>query len=241
MPIATPVTICTTSSATVGTVSSFAGTTTANILAGDTVVVGVYLNTNNGVNTASVSDGTNSYTKADTSGVFSATEISLWYKLNAAAVSSGASITATFNTAITSGASNGAAVFAARIPANALAMILDAHTNNTAASATSVSATTAALAQTDEIAIGAACQAAGSNSYSGSTGFTNLASAQLATGDGTPVLDYQILNSTSAVTYAPTWGGSGRCGCAIATFKLPPFVRRRGVVNFVDKRIGFSF
>src|SRR4051794_36646602 len=95
----TPVSIGS-SAPSVGAVSAFTFTTTADIRAGDLVVVAVGCASGTSSFPASISDGTNTYTQVgiQTSG---ARNGSLWYKENAAAVPSGATITITLNTPTT--------------------------------------------------------------------------------------------------------------------------------------------
>ncbi len=71
-------------------------TTGADIALGNTVVVGIV--SGDGVTVSSVSDGTNTYTKLTSSNDSnSTTNIEIWHKLSASAVSSGATITVTFS------------------------------------------------------------------------------------------------------------------------------------------------
>lgn len=215
--IGTPASLGSAANGAVGAgVGSVSMTTTANIVAGDLVVVGVAFGTNSSSLAASMSDGTNTYTKADTTGLFSASELSLWYCANAAAVASGASITCTLSVA-TSGTGNAVAMEAARVTSLGGVPLDKVAHNSNIASPTSVTATTAALTLAPELSIGVAV-ALGSASYSGASGFTNLINVS----DGVSsriALDYQQTSSTAAVAYAPTYNASSRMGGVVATFK----------------------
>lgn len=202
-----------------GNNSSITLTTTNAILAGDLVVVVVALNDTSSPTVSSVSDGTNSYTLAKDSGYQGNTDISIWYKQNAAAVGSGATITATYSAGL-GGVSDGAGILAARVTGVVLTSSLDQTQSALAASASTVTATTGTLAQAIEIAFGGAVCAGGTFTYSGASGFTNISDiSAIAGGNGNAALDYNIVNSTSAISYSPTFNAAGRICAVVATFK----------------------
>ena len=222
MPIGTPQSVGNSGSVSTVGASTMPMITTAAISAGDLVVVAVYNNTTNGPSCTAVSDGSNTYTKVTSvkSNVGGA-DNSLWFCANAAAVASGATITATFSGV--GGAGSAGTLAAARVTGVVAVSPLDKNATNVT-TGTTVTATTAALSQSTEIAFGMASDTTGNagTSYSGASGFTNLAIVG-ATGNGVMAFDYQILNSTAAVSYSPTYGGSASIAAVIGTFKAPVF------------------
>ncbi len=204
--VGTPVNIGSTSGA--GTTV----TTSAGILAGDLVVI--LTSGWNAPAVTSISDGTNSYTKAvaDTTNGF---RVEIWYKENAAAVSSGATVTITYGSAPTN-----SLVHVMRVPTAKLSGALDqtAHTGGTASTNT---VTTGALAQTNEVAFGIVTRNNNNSITTESAGFTNIDKQNGAAGLCMNMA-YKLINgSLSAVTYAPTTSGSAgdSYGIATATFK----------------------
>lgn len=219
LSIGTPASIGTAQNSSLGAVSTFTMTTTANIVAGDLAIVGVYVGSNNSVTVASVSDGTNSYTKADSTGIFSFSELTIWYKANASAVSSGATVTATFSVA-TTGAGNVCEILAARVPlVTSSAVDKFAHNSRTDGVA-NITTTTAALSQPNEIAFGfAAARNAGALTYSGASGFTAINTATDGANDRS-ALDYAINSTGAAVSFAPAFSAASvRLGAVVATFR----------------------
>ena len=219
-PIGVPASLGATGNDALGAVASFSHTTTAAIVAGDLVVIGVLVGSNYSVTVASVSDGTNSYTKLDTTGIFTATEVSLWYKENASAVASSATITATFSVA-TTGASNYSAIAVARVTGIAASSSADKFQHASGGTVASVTATTAALTQAKQMAFGTAAYFNGSHVvYNGASGFTNIVAGSSTTNVRVE-LDYQgTLFSTGAVSYVPTFASSvTRLGGVVGTFK----------------------
>lgn len=206
----------------VGAVSTAALTTTANIVQGDLVAVCVNMNTNNSVTAASVSDGTNTYIKAGTTGLYSASEASLWYKDNATAVGSGASITVTLSGGA-SGTTNGFAIGAARISGAIVSPLDKTAINSTTGAGASISTTTSALSQASEVAFSCGGMIAASGTYSSNTGgfgFTNINHAENLTSDTFEALDSVTVSSTAALTSTQTWTVSGaRSGIVVGTFK----------------------
>lgn len=214
-PIGVPTSIGTIGTGAVN-VSSQTLTTTANIVSGNAVFICVGSNSPNTITVNSISDGTNTYTVAKQQTISANTNLEIWYKGNAAAVSSGATITVTFSG--TTGTSSGIIILAAQ-DSGVVASPLDKVAGNFGTTATSVSATTASLVTANELAIGCSYQIV-AQTYSGASGFTNLNTVATSGGNGSGWMDYQKLSSATAVTYAPTWAsGSLRIGAAIGTFK----------------------
>ena len=174
-------------------------TTTANILSGDLVIVSVG-EANNSAIVSTISDGTNSYTRAVTT-LHGVARGEIWYKANAAAVASGATITVTMSATATS-----CNIQAARVSGIIPSSPLDAAPagNNTATTTPTVASGT--LAQANEILFGALWDALGTTATE-SSGFTTI-TLQNATGvEGTTMLlSYKIVAATTTVTYAPTIG-----------------------------------
>lgn len=201
-----------------GAVSTGAMTTTATAPAGSLVVVGVSLNTNNGVTAASMSDGTNTYTKIDTTGIFGAVaEVSFWYSVLAAPLTSGATITVTFNVA-TTGAVNGFNISAAYVT-GLIGAPLDKFAHVSATTGTSLSIATGTLTQANEIVFGFGGDTSGSPStvYNGASGFTNINKSGSA--NGVTALDFQTVAATTTVTFGPSWAAATRMGAVVASFK----------------------
>lgn len=188
-----------------GSASSIALTAGAAIQAGDFVIVAV-----SSANTAvtSVSDGTNTYTKAVDRQQSTVAYVSLWYCANCVAVAS-PTITANY-----SGAATNRVIGAARIAIGNGAFDVSATAGG---AATNLTATTATLAQATEIAFGASCMNNTSGNAPG-TGFTSLWS-NLAGNTGVE-LDYQNTSSTAAVAYSPTFSAASQAAAIVATFKV---------------------
>jgi len=191
-------------------------TTTSNIVSGDLVIVAVSYYTGTGASVSTVSDGTNSYSLGVSARGASGTPaaVELWYKSNASAVGSGATITLTF----TSGTAGGN-LAAARVTGINTSSPLDKTATDVTTTSTPT-VTTAALTQTNEIAFGIQ---GGYNqtTYTVASGFTNIMSSN-NTGQVVLGLDYKVVASTSAITYQPTSSGGGgpaSMGAAVATFK----------------------
>lgn len=198
-----------------GNTAAMTITTTAPIVASN-LVVAVFAMASNPLRTvSSVSDGTNTYTRAFiiNNGTFYNLEV--WYKENAIAVSSGASLTATLSGATAGGNGYGAAAF--QVTGIIASGSLDVTATQAAVTA-SPTATTAALAQTNEIAIGASFTADSSVTYTEAAGYTNL--FNFTGGVTTRIgIGFKIVAATTAVTYNPTLSGSGTNQLGVATFK----------------------
>lgn len=194
-------------------------TTTSTAPTGSTVVVGISLNTNNGLTVASVNDGTNTYTKIDSTGVIgSLSEISLWYATLAAPLSSGAKITATLSGAY-SGSGNACVMDAAYMTGLA-ATPLDKFAHVSSSSGTSLSVSTGILSQATELIIGFGgdISGLGSTVYNGASGFNNVNKGSAAS-SGVSALDWKIVSATSSISFNPSWGSAIRMGGVVATFK----------------------
>ncbi len=193
-------------------------TTTATAPAGSTVVVGISLNTNNGVTAASVSDGTNTYTKIDSTGLIGGfSEVSLWRATLGSQLSSGSNITVTFS-AGTSGAGNSCNMSAGYITGLSTG-VHDKFAHNSASSGTSVSVSTGVLTQAVEMIIGFGGDTSGLSStvYNGASGFNNLNKS--SSSNGVTALDWKIVAATTSVTFTPSWGSAIRMGAVVASFK----------------------
>jgi len=190
-------------------------TTTANIGAGD--LAGFCLLLNNGSATvSSLSDGTNSYAKATSAINGTTKELGLWYKDNASAVGSGATVTATFNV----GASGAPIVWTMigwHVSGVAVSPLDQIASNFTSMSSSSLSSTTPSLSQANEIVAGCTAQVVSGTSYNGSAGFSNI--DHVAPGSSLANADYKIVASTAASTYANNYSSSSTLFNAQATFK----------------------
>jgi hypothetical protein len=194
--------------------TSFTTTTTASITAGNLAVIALAFSATAAIPVSTVSDGTNSYTRAAraTSGNFT---VDIWYKLAAASVASGATITlttastATANIAVKAVQASGITAF-------------DVSGTNAACSGGSI--TTAALAQMNELAIatGGSTSNIGSGSYSPSARYSNLAASGAFVSPASVVDTLSNINTTTPPGQTYTLGSgilSGTVGCILATFK----------------------
>jgi hypothetical protein len=220
MTIGTPTTL---GSANSNTANNLTITTTAAIVAGNLVTVALtYNTTGTQPTTTSVSDGTNSYTKAEgNTSQKDTTEI--WRVENAQAVGSGASLKVAL-----SGNAQAILMCAAKVSGIAASSALDsAHANNTGASS-QPTVTTGTLGSTQEIvfaANGINTQGGASETFTedSGNGFSTLYSFQNGNQFGALSLSYKIVSSGAAVTHSPTWTGTPSAWVAVATpFKAPP-------------------
>jgi hypothetical protein len=210
VPIGTPISLGTNSSA--ASIGSLTITTGTNIQAGDLVVIAIAAD--NGANDVSgVSDGTNTYARAQ-SGLFnSVLDGELWYKCNAAAVSSGASLTVSFSVNSTA-----TAIAASRIsgitPTSCLDVAPSATINNAATTSCSIASGT--LAKANEILVGYV-YANGGPAITEGAGFNTISNVTIG---GNIALDYasQTVAATGSKTYAPTFA-SNKNMCMIISFK----------------------
>lgn len=193
--------------------SPVTATTSANILNGDLLIVYVGMWTSGGRTVTAVSDGTNNYTKAQ-SATSSGYSSEIWYKAGASAVSSGATLSVTF-----SGATSGVMVSAIRVSGILLSSPLDAAPAGATGSGTSLSISSGVLAQPKEILVGATTL--NSNpTFTQSAGFTSVGSTLFNAGIATSAsFAYQIVQSTSSVSYAPSWSSSQPYAGTLVSFK----------------------
>lgn len=223
MAIGTPVNLGVTGTSGDGVTSAFGVATVAAIPGGDLVVLAIVIvNQTAAVTVSSVSDGTNTYSKAvsGNDGAANPVDLEIWYCQNALAVGSGATITATLSGAVTSGFP--VAMAAAYVSGVATSGAADkSATAFDAAGATNVTMTTAALAHASEIAFGATYIGSSSTlTETESNGFANV--NHIVVGSGIELaLDYVIESSAAAVTYNPTWSQSHTVGGVVATFAAP--------------------
>lgn len=224
MTIGTPTAIISPANGTApGSGLTLTFTTTAAIAAGNLVVFALASNTINTASLSSVTDGTNTYSKAVGVSTAGPSDVEIWYCANAAAVAAGATITATYNTASGNGTYQAAAC---QVSGIATTSALDKTTSaSSTSSPSSLSMTTAALASANEIVFGFAMEVSTSTAtYNAASGFTNFAKMGAAgTTNIFSGLDYDIVSSSSAVTYGPSWATSGfRALGVVATFVANP-------------------
>lgn len=220
--VGTPVALGSGSNGAAGVISNFAITTGANIIAGDLVVVAIQLGTNNTVTAASVTDGTNTYTRADTTGIFSASEVSIWYCANAVAVTSGASITCTFSVA-TSGTGNSVLMAAFRVPSmSSVPLDKIAHNSNLSSPTSLTSTTGTAISTIPELFVGTT-QIVNGTGYAGaqtSAGAAYTILYNFADSSVTRmVVDVLTNNLSGTASYVASIPSSTRAGSVLATFK----------------------
>jgi hypothetical protein len=169
-------------------------TTTAAIVAGNLVIVAI---STGGHTVSGVTDGTNTYTHA-----FSAADADvnteIWYKQNAAAVGSGASLIVTVS------GSDVQAITAAQVSGVLASSSYDSSTGHGASALAGVS--TGTLSKAQEIIFGATGRQGPVGSLTDTAPFTNLVGFTANSWGIT--LSYAIRNSTASVTYHPSGGGS---------------------------------
>jgi len=219
--IGAPISIGTPTNISGGTASSYTFTTNANIVAGDLVVLSIMIDDlTTAANVSTVSDGTNTYSRAvQRQDATNAVDIEIWYKSGAAAVSSGATITVTLSAA-TAGAAVGIQGF--RITGIASTGALDKTNSAQGLGGTTPSYSTGTLAKANEIIIAATNTTSTTlTNYNPGAGFTNAISTNIGPNNFEMTLDYDIVDTTTAVTYAPTWTGSSGWWSDLATFVAP--------------------
>lgn len=168
----------------------------------------------------SVSDGTNSYTLLKALGwqASSCLSVELW-TTSANAVSAGATITANFSTTVNVG-SHVATIAAAYVP-GALGTYPSTDKSNVAESATTTpsSGSTGTLTQANELVIGAVGSYAGSlpSLSSEASGFTSVVTR--SGGVDLVHIGYQIVSSTSSLSYQPTLSANTAAQSMIVTLK----------------------
>jgi len=198
----------------VSSVSGATLTTSAAIVAGDLAVVCTFGDAGGSGTVTGITDGTNTYAEAASNQVGTSRPTTLWYKANAAAVGSGATITATYSTGIIL-----SYLSAWRVTNIALSSPLDQTANAGANSVITVTATTPTLSQANEIAAGCSGGAAASGiAYSGATGFSPANSNTIGGTEGI-ASDYKITTGIGAVSYSPTWANGNFASAVVATFK----------------------
>jgi hypothetical protein len=213
-PIGTP-TVFANSNISFTSGTSFTTTTTASITTGNLAVIALAFSATTAIPVSTVSDGTNSYTRAAraTSGNFT---VDIWYKLAAASVASGATIT------LTTASSATANVAVKGVQASGITAFDVPGTN--AACSGGGSITTAALAQMNEltIATGGSTSNTGSGSYSPSARYSSLAASGPFGAPASVVDTLSNINATTPPGQVYTLGTgilSGTTSCAVAMFK----------------------
>lgn len=211
MSIGTPVSLGTNTST--GVQSSNQLTTTAAIPAGAFAFAVVEINSNAAIPTvASLSDGTNSYSKVVGITPTGNIDWELWACPNCAAVGSSATLKATWS------GSNGGAGAAHSIQAGYVTGLITAPNDTSVADSTHTatpSVSSGTLAQAVEIAIG--CAYGETTLLTDGAGFTNLSNTSQS--GNVCRLSYQVVSSTASVTFAPTWSGAANQNVLLATFK----------------------
>jgi hypothetical protein len=203
MAIGTPVQLG--SGTSIASGSSFS--TIANCPAGNLILVPVWIRSAIAVSSVTDSAG-NSYSLAirNLNGTVAA---ELWYAANCINLPSAGTITV-----------NGPTYDAAAIGVSGIATAspLDATNSFSGASSTTFSLATGALAQANEIAVGAFALAAGANSgFVEAAGFTSVTIPSSNISKSA----YQIVSSAGSVTYAPSWSAARATSAIVATFKAP--------------------
>ena len=203
-----PISLGTASAA--GSASSIAVTGGVNIVAGDLVVVSIGHLTASGTTVTSVSDGTNTYTRATTGTDSTAQEAELWYKINASAVT---------NPTITANLSGSAAnrvIGAVRVAGGLTTLnVAPAGAGFTASTSPTVSTGTLATS-TAEIVIGFLYVATAPTVTEGS-GFTQIYNENANT--ATNHLAFQVTTATTTVAYSPTLNVNSNSVIMVAAFR----------------------
>lgn len=188
--------------------STFTATTSTDLEAGNlgVIIIGLVNSAGTTRSISSVSDGTNSYTKAQansfTSGSFY--DLEVWYAPNAAHVASGSTVTVTYSAA---DVHNSTSVVGVQIPAALAASPYDTAGAGATGGSNSPSVTTGTLGQSAEVVLG--CNLISLNAtYTEDPGFINLFNV-FSGGTGNQFLSvgYKLVSSTSAVTHNPSLSG----------------------------------
>ena len=190
--------------------------TSAAIIAGNLVVVAVCVAGNSRTATA-VSDGTNTYTEGPhlIAGGSAQPDVSLWYKLNALAVASGANITLTI-----SGGAPIVNICAAQVSGvTAFDSTGVGASNPTAGNSQSPSVTAGTLSLANEILFGVSGSSQYQATYTEDSNFTNLCAPSFTGHVGSVSLGYKIVSSNSPITFAPSLSASGNWVALIAPFQ----------------------
>jgi hypothetical protein len=197
-----------------GAGSSATVTTSGNIVAGAAVFIVVGMNTTNSVTPSSVSDGTNTYSEGPEVAQ-TLTNASIWYKFNASAVSSGATVTINFSGA--SGTANDTSVAIAQ--STGCVGVYDKHGTGAGTSTPITTTSTGTLSSATELAIGGAVVQGSSSAYSATSPFINVNSAVNTSPGYGVALDYESLSATTAITYTAAWTSPTRLVAVVATFE----------------------
>ena len=197
-----------TANTTTSTATSLSVTTTGAIVAGNLVVVAITNFSRNSATVTGVSDGTNTYTQWNLGAVFGTQ--SFWFKNNATAVSSGATLTITL-----SGAVGVNSYILAQVAQVSGASTEDTGSENSNIGPGQPTITSNALATANEIVFGLLLgqdDASNTYTYSEMSGWTNLYETVSPSTVGLsppiwlyPAFSYTIVASSSAVTWAPTF------------------------------------
>lgn len=224
MAIGIPVSL---GSVAAGSASSAALNAAANIVAGDLVVVFVTI-FNDTTTVSSISDGTNAYVFRDAISNPGNCRNEVWYRENAAAVTSPV-ITVNF-----AGSATTPSISAVRVTGIQTASSADQAAHGQGLASSFTAGPTATLAQANEIALGFSFDRGGTTQNVG-TGFTGLlAYSDLQT--ATVKVDYQILSATAAVTFSGLLNSGGTNFCAnVVTFKGLAAGTPIGATSFFDK------
>ena len=200
--------------------TTFSFTTGTSIPAGALVVVAVQAGFAVAQTISSITDGTNSYSAFVTNAFDASTQLmgAVWYKENAAAVSSGATITATFSG---STIAQPTIVQVAYFTGIALASAIDASNTSTSVNTTTyASGSSGALAQAKETVVGFVGMYNANATITESTGFSNIGTtAQGAGSFFQSRLSYTTVGTTTALNYQPSPSTATYGKCFIATFR----------------------
>lgn len=217
--IGTPTAFTTSTGSTLGATASFG--LTAGIVAGNLSVVFVY-GLASATTVSAVTDSINSYTKmfryVDTTGLG---DIELWYCANCAAVTNGATGTVSVS------AGGGSAYAIAGVQCSGIVASLPADVGPASvvsAFTTTPSTSTGTLAQASELIFGIVTVRGGASVLTFTPGgsFTSIVNLQSPGNSNSLAVAYQVVNSTSSVSFAPTLGISGSPSSttiSVATFK----------------------
>lgn len=198
-------------------------TTAAAIPSGTLAVVGVFTPFGVAGTVSSVSDGTNSYTQAAhyTWDLANGGIYDLWYKANASAVSSSASLVVSYSTTTSPSAQNPPVICAAYVSGVISTSPLDKTAVNITNNGTAYSSTsTGTLSQTNEIAFAMLGSYNASHTITEGSGFTNINSGVQGVANWfTGRMAYRITSATTALNYQPSTSVNTYGGIALGTFK----------------------
>jgi hypothetical protein len=203
------------------TVTSQSLTTSTDIPAGSTIVIGAWVSAVNGTPTLTPSDGTaNAYSCStpQSSGGFGSDVLEVCWSANTAHdVPSSSTIKMSWG--------GNEAVFLAYVAFSGAAA-LDVNVNDNASGAP-ISQATGALGASSEAIVGlASSQYTSGGTWSDSSGWTAVGSHNMTVSSVTAGMDYDIVASNASVTFSPAVTNDSGNAATVVSFRAPASARR---------------